>query len=346
MDNVANAGTSDIIRWAREHILEGNAVSIANMVTSGVTTAVTYVFNAVIGLLIMVYLLNCKERLFAICRKIVAATCGQKRKDRLYEFADIVNETFIGFIVGRIIDSFIIGVITYVALRIFNIPFAVMISMIVGVTNVIPFFGPFIGAVPSIILLMLEDPKSALYFAIIIIVIQQLDGNVIGPKVVGNAIGISSFWVLIAVLVGGGLFGFAGMAFGVPVFAVIYRYIDKITTRSLKNKDKATDTSDYFSLEPYGIDDDEVAVSPPAKKGESIFKKIARLREKAGEETEVSPETKEALRAERPSGEVRKKSPKINTKADKKTDTKDEKKDVRKADAKDAKKDSKKDDTK
>lgn len=330
VDNVANAGTGDIIRWAREHILEGNAVSIANMVTSGVTTAVNYVFNAVIGLLIMVYLLNCKERLFAICRKIVAATCGQKRKDRLYEFADIVNETFIGFIVGRIIDSFIIGVLTYVALRIFNIPFAVMISMIVGVTNVIPFFGPFIGAVPSIILLMLEDPKSALYFAIIILVIQQLDGNVIGPKVVGNAIGISSFWVLIAVLVGGGLFGFAGMAFGVPVFAVIYRYIDKITTRSLKNKEKATDTSDYFSLEPYGIDDDEVAISPPAKKGESIFKKIARLREKSNEDAAVSAETNEALRLERPSGEVRKKSPKISTKDNKKNDKKDSKKDDKK----------------
>ena len=108
-----------------------------------------------------------------------------------------------------------------------------MISVIVGVTNIIPFFGPFIGAIPSVFILLLEDPIEAVYFVIIIIVIQQLDGNVIGPKIVGNAIGISSFWVLISVLIGGGLFGFPGMALGVPVFAVFYRYADKLMTSSL-----------------------------------------------------------------------------------------------------------------
>lgn len=285
--NVANAGTNDIIKWAQEHILEGNAINIATMVSSGVTTAVAYVLNAVIGLLIMVYLLNYKEKLFAICRKIVAATCGQKRRDNLYEFAGIVNETFIGFIVGRIIDSFIIGVLTYIVLSIFNIPFAVMISVIVGITNVIPFFGPFIGAVPSVILLMLEDPKSALLFVIIILVIQQLDGNIIGPKIVGNAIGISSFWVLLAVLIGGGLFGFEGMAFGVPVFAVIYRYIDKITTRSLKHKEKPTETMDYFNLEAYGIEDEEVAMEPEKKSEGSIFKRIGKKKETEEESEET-----------------------------------------------------------
>ena len=271
VDNIANAGNSEILAWIQKHILTGNAVSIATMVSNGVITAVKYVANAFVGLLIMVYLLNYKERLFAITRKLVNATCGQKKKAQLYEFASIVNETFIGFIVGRIIDSFIIGVLTFVVLKICTIPFALMISVIVGITNVIPFFGPFIGAIPSVFILMLERPIDALYFIIIIIVIQQIDGNIIGPKIVGNAIGISSFWVLISVLIGGGLFGFAGMALGVPVFAVIYRYIDKLTMASLRHKEKNTNTSYYYSLEPYGLEDDEVDLEPAKEGQKSVF---------------------------------------------------------------------------
>ena len=271
VDNIANAGNTEILTWVQKHILSGDAVSIATMISNGVMTAVSYVANAFVGLLIMVYFLNYKERLFAIMRKIVNATCGQKRKASLYEFASIVNETFIGFIVGRIIDSFIIGVLTFIVLTICNIPFALMISVIVGITNVIPFFGPFIGAIPSIFILMLEKPVYALYFVIIILIIQQIDGNIIGPKIVGNAIGISSFWVLMSVLIGGGLFGFAGMALGVPVFAVIYRYIDKITTARLKHKEKDTTTAYYFSLEPYGLEDDEVELDHERKKQKSLF---------------------------------------------------------------------------
>ena len=275
VDNIANAGNSEILEWVQEHILNGNVTSIATMVSNGVITAVKYVVNAFIGLLIMVYLLNYKERLFAITRKFINATCGQKRKARLYEFASIVNETFIGFIVGRIIDSFIIGVLTFIVLKICSIPFAIMISVIVGVTNVIPFFGPFIGAIPSVFILLLEEPIDALYFIIIIIVIQQLDGNVIGPKIVGNALGISSFWVLVSVLIGGGLFGFPGMALSVPVFAVFYKYADKLMVASLKRKEKNTHTSYYFSLEqPYGIADDEIDLEPEKKEQKSFFSRF------------------------------------------------------------------------
>ena len=274
VDNLANAENSEIMQWIQEHILSGNAASIASMISNGVILAVKYVANAFVGLLIMVYLLNYKERLFAITRKIVNATCSQKRKATLYEFAGIVNETFIGFIVGRIIDSFIIGVLTFIILKICDIPFALMLSVIVGVTNVIPFFGPFIGAIPSVFILLLENPIEALYFVIIIIIIQQLDGNVIGPKIVGNALGIGSFWVLISVLIGGGLFGFPGMALGVPVFAVFYRYADKLMTSSLKRKEKNTHTSYYYSLEPYGLDDDEVELEPDGKKQQSLFSKL------------------------------------------------------------------------
>lgn len=278
LENVANAGNTEILEWVQSHLLNGDAMSIATMVSTGVMAAVKYVADAFIGLLIMVYLLNYKERLFAITRKFINATCGQKRKAQLYEFAAIVNETFIGFIVGRIIDSFIIGVLMFIALKLFNIPFALMISVIVGVTNVIPFFGPFIGAIPSVFILLLEDPVQAVYFIIITIVIQQLDGNVIGPKIVGNAIGISSFWVLVSVLIGGGLFGFPGMALGVPVFAVLYRYADKMMVASLRHKEKNTHTSYYFSLEPYGIEDDEVNLEPDKNKQASLFRAFRKER--------------------------------------------------------------------
>ena len=149
-----------------------------------------------------------------------------------------------------------------------------MLSVIVGVTNVIPFFGPFIGAIPSVFILLLEDPIDALYFIIIIIVIQQLDGNVIGPKIVGNALGISSFWVLISVLIGGGLFGFPGMALGVPVFAVFYRYADKMMKNNLKRREKNTHTEYYYSLEAYGLEDDEVELEPDNKKQQSWFSRF------------------------------------------------------------------------
>ena len=274
VDNLANAENSEIMQWIQEHILSGNAASIASTVSNGVIMAVKYVANAFIGLLIMIYLLNYKERLFAITRKMINATCSQKRKASLYEFANIVNETFIGFIVGRIIDSFIIGVLTFIVLKICAMPFALMLSVIVGVTNVIPFFGPFIGAIPSVFILLLENPIDALYFIIIIIIIQQLDGNVIGPKIVGNALGISSFWVLISVLIGGGLFGFPGMALGVPVFAVFYKYAEKMMINNLKRKEKNTHTEYYYSLEPYGLEDGEVELEPDNKKQQSWFSRF------------------------------------------------------------------------
>ena len=141
-------------------------------------------------------------------------------------------------------------------------------------TNVIPFFGPFIGAIPSVFILLLEDPVEALYFIIIVVIIQQLDGNVIGPKIVGNAIGISSFWVLISVLIGGGLFGFPGMALGVPVFAVFYRYVNKMAVSSLKRKEKHTNTSYYYVMDQYGLADDEVELEPEKGKQSSVFAKF------------------------------------------------------------------------
>ena len=149
---------------------------------------------------------------------------------------------------GKIIDSAIIGVLCFVLLSIFRIPYAMLLSFIVGVTNIIPFFGPFIGAVPGAIILILANPLRCLYFLIIIVALQQIDGNIIGPKILSNSIGISSFWVMFSILVFGGLFGFWGLVCGVPLFAVLYDLISGAVNVHLKKKGLPVQTRDYHDL--------------------------------------------------------------------------------------------------
>lgn len=258
IQNVASSDTTEMINWVQALLQQHEIKDVAAAVSSSLISMIRAFINVFVGILLSVYLLNYKEHLLAIGRKIIAATCSERKAKGVYQFCSIINETFIGYIVGRIIDAVIIGFLTYFSMSLLNMPMAVLISVIVGVTNVIPFFGPFLGAIPSLILLLLEDPIQAFYFLILILVIQQLDGNVIGPKVVGSAIGISSFWILISVLIGGGLFGFVGMALGVPVFAVIYRYIDIGTSGRLSRKSRKVHTQDYFDYSKYGIDKNEL----------------------------------------------------------------------------------------
>ena len=258
LDNLANAGTTEIISWLQKYVFADNIEDLATMLSTQVLRVAAGFVDLFIGLLISIYLLNYKETIFANCRKIIAAVFSENRAKNLYEFGKIINETFIGFIVGRILDAIVIGILTYIVMMLLHMPLALLISVIVGVTNVIPFFGPFLGAIPSFCLLMLEDPIQACYFVVMILVIQQIDGNVIGPKIVGSAIGIGSFWVLIAVLIGGGLFGFLGMALGVPTFAVVYRYVGKFTNNQLRKRDRTIKTSDYVDYQNYGIDKNEL----------------------------------------------------------------------------------------
>ena len=143
------------------------------------------------------------------------------------------------------IDSLIIGVICFIGLSILNMPYTMLVSVIVGVTNVIPFFGPYIGAIPSAILILLADPLKGLYFIIFVIALQQFDGNVLGPKILGNSTGLSSFWVVFSILIAGGLFGIPGMLFGVPTFAVIYYIVNMLVNSILKKKELPTDTECY-----------------------------------------------------------------------------------------------------
>jgi predicted PurR-regulated permease PerM len=255
---LADAGAVDAIEWVQVHFLNTNYTQILTQISTGMVSIVNTALDLIIGILISMYLLNYKERLFAIGRKFMAANFSKQRSEKVKEFFEILNETFINFIVGRVLDAMVIGFITFIAMTLLHIPLAVLVSVIVGITNIIPFFGPFLGAIPSFCLLLIEDPIKALYFLVLILLIQQLDGNVIGPKIVGNKLNINSFWILLAVLIGGGLFGLLGMIFGVPVFAVIYRYLDKYTGAKLAKRGRSNDTMDYYDFEKFGATKDDI----------------------------------------------------------------------------------------
>lgn len=207
--------------------------SIMLNVTVGISSFFKWVINIVIGLIVSVYLIYDKDTFVGGTKKVLRAILPSKIYDTTMTTLASIDKVFGGFMVAKIIDSLLIGVITFVILALFKIPYALVISVIVGVTNIIPYFGPFIGAVPCALLLLLIDPTKSLTFVILILLIQQFDGNILGPKLIGNKTGLKSFWVLFSILLFGGLFGFVGMIFGVPIFAVIYSVVANLINKKL-----------------------------------------------------------------------------------------------------------------
>jgi predicted PurR-regulated permease PerM len=168
---------------------------------------------------------------------------------KLLDYLDFVDRTFMGFITGKLLDSAIVGLICYIFCAIVGMPYALLVSVIVGVTNIIPFFGPFIGAVPSAFIILMVSPIKCLVFVIFVIVLQQVDGNIIGPKILGSTVGINGFWVMFSIILGAGLFGFWGMLLGVPVFVVIYAAINGHVERKLKRSDLPWETAEYEDID-------------------------------------------------------------------------------------------------
>lgn len=212
---------------------------------TGVKNTVSVLFDFLVGIIIALYILNSKDTFCAQAKKVTYSLLSVGHANRVIKRVGHVHRVFGGFITGKLIDSFIIGILCFIGLSILNIPYAVLISVIIGVTNIIPFFGPFIGAIPSAILIMVISPVQAVYFVIFIIVLQQFDGNILGPKILGDSTGLSSFWVMFAILVFGGIFGFVGMAVGVPIFAVLYSVATEWFNNLLKKRGLSTDTNDY-----------------------------------------------------------------------------------------------------
>lgn len=218
-------------------------------ITSGVFDVLNFVFDFLIGAIVSMYILVDKEVFIARSKMIVYALFPAKHANSIVHAMRFTHKTFGGFISGKILDSAIIGVLCYIGITILDMPYTILVSVIVGVTNVIPFFGPYIGAIPCILLIMLQSPLQGLYFAIFILVLQQFDGNILGPKILGDSTGLSSFMVIVAIMIGGGLFGIPGMIIGVPLCAVIYAFVWTVMGHSLKNKKMPEETVDYQDID-------------------------------------------------------------------------------------------------
>ena len=231
------------------NVVVPNIYRIIGSVSSGVVLVVRAVFDILIGLIVMVYLLNMKEKLLAQAKMIIYGVFPLKIANKVIEEGRYVHQVFGGSIIGKLLDSLIIGLICFVLLGFANMPYVLLVSVIVGVTNVIPFFGPFIGAIPSAFLILLSDPMKCLYFLIFILLLQQFDGNILGPKILGDSTGLSSFWVLFSILLFGGLMGFVGMIIAVPTFAVIYRLVTEFTTWKLGKKALSDSLDSYDRLD-------------------------------------------------------------------------------------------------
>ena len=244
LQNYMNQGMAWLREWIT-NVLAPNINTIISSLSSGMFSFLNWVKNILIGLIVMVYLLNMKDSLVTIAKKVVYSIAPLLWANRIIQEARYIHQVFGGFIIGKLVDSLIIGILCFICMSLMKMPYVLLISVIVGVTNVIPFFGPFIGAVPSAILVLLVNPIQCVYFLIFILLLQQFDGNILGPKILGESTGISSFWVLFSILLFGGLFGFVGMIIGVPTFAVIYRLLSDGVKASLRRKQLPEDTAAY-----------------------------------------------------------------------------------------------------
>ncbi|MEG0935466.1 MAG: AI-2E family transporter [Clostridia bacterium] len=247
-----------------KNFMENDLMTLLGTVTSGVVEVGKMIYNFVIGMIVSIYVLAAREKLFGRFKKAVYAWLNLHRANQVLEVVRQTDAMFRGFIVGKVVDSSIIGVLCFLGMTLLKLPYPMFISVIVGVTNIIPYFGPFLGAIPCGLLILIIDPTKALIFGVFILILQQLDGNFIGPKVLGNTTGLSSLGVLFSILVGGGLFGITGMILSVPTVGVVYSILKKLSERRLQRRNLPVDSADYVTLE--GID--EVTLKPARAVGD------------------------------------------------------------------------------
>ncbi|MCR4890602.1 MAG: AI-2E family transporter [Lachnospiraceae bacterium] len=228
---------------------------IASSVTSGILKSLSFLMNLILGLIFAVYILLSKEHFLAVSRKMIFAFSSEDTAQDIIDEVFYINNTFNRYIISSIVDSFLIGMICFIACMVLQIPYPVLVSLVVGITNIIPFFGPFMGGVPCALIILIIDPIKAVYFAIMIVVLQQCDGNIIKPKLFGDSMGLSGFWVLTAILVGGGLFGVPGMYLGTPICAIIYYEIGHQVNKKLAKRGLSTNTDNYLKADELPLED-------------------------------------------------------------------------------------------
>ncbi len=239
LQDAYNSVHTEVENWIRNTLLPqiSGVFSIVTGVGQGVLKVGNFLLDMLIGFIVAIYLLMSRKRLAHQGVMLVRSILKPRWAKLVLDEVAFIDKMFGGFIDGKIVDSAIIGVLCYIGCMVFKFPNALLVSAIVGITNVIPFFGPFIGAVPATILILLEDPIKGLWFIVFVFALQQLDGNVIGPKILGDRTGLSSFWVLFGIILFGGLWGLVGMVVAVPLVAVIYDLIKKFVHRGLRKND-------------------------------------------------------------------------------------------------------------
>ena len=235
--------------WLKTEVLARTQMLMV-AVSGGVVSTVSFLKNLLVGAIVSVYFMATKERCAAHARKITYSLFSGDRVYWIFRGANKADHIFSGFVRGKLLDSLIIGILCFIGCSILNMPYTPLVSVFVGVTNIIPFFGPFLGAIPSFFLILLVDPIKSLYFLLFVLALQQLDGNFIGPKILGDSTGLPSLWVIIAILVGGSFFGVAGMFFGVPVCACLYNLVAFLVNRRLAEKDLPVETERYTAPLP------------------------------------------------------------------------------------------------
>ena len=254
-----------LVTWLQNALLPRLGSVLTNVGTS-VYLVLIGLYNVAIGIIASVYLLSNMEGFGASCKRIIYSLLSVDKAKHVLDSLAFINKTFTGFINGKLLDSAIIGLLCYVACSIMDMPFALLVSVIVGVTNIIPFFGPFIGAIPSSLIILMVSPIKCLIFVVFILLLQQLDGNVIGPKILGSTTGISAFWVMFSIILGAGLFGFWGMLLGVPVFVIIYTAVNVAVENALRKKNLPHEQNNYFALDHI----DPITMQPIHKEGYQI----------------------------------------------------------------------------
>ncbi len=271
---VGNVG-EDMGAWLEGKLLPqlGNMVT---SVTSGVYGVALSIYNLVIGIIVSVYLLMDKENFLATIKRLSYTVFSVETADKLRLGMLFVDRTFMGFLTGKLLDSLIIGIICYIVCSILRMPYTLLVSVIIGITNIIPFFGPLIGAIPSALIILMVDPVKCLVFVIFIIILQQIDGNIIGPHILGSSTGITGFWVMFSIILGSGLFGFWVMLLGVPVFVVIYNFFNKLIVRKLQRNDLPYEISDYRDMEYIDPSTMQVIKKPDVRKEELAREKAAK----------------------------------------------------------------------
>lgn len=236
------------IKYLNENILP-NMDKIVVGITSGIVGGLKLLLQTIIMIIISIYVMAEKELLISVCKKFTFSIFSLKHANSLLRGVRYVDKVFGGFINGKIIDSFIIGVICYLFMIIAGMDYAVLISIVVGVTNIIPYFGPFIGAIPSALILLMVDWHQGIFFVIFILILQQIDGNIIGPIILGDRLNLSSMWILFSIMIGGGLFGVPGMILGAPCFACVYALIGTLCNSKLEKKQLPIQTEQYLDIE-------------------------------------------------------------------------------------------------